>query len=219
MTAPTSVPVPATDPPTAPPVAAPAVASAVTPTAGPAVTPTAPPAAPPTAPPVVAPRVLGGPLRVLASARWPERPGDELPAIAGFVESSFSPLVAETAERCLRARYGPPPAAGAPRTALLLVSPSGDTGTADALARATADGRRVAPLLFFQSNPNAVLGHVAARWQLDGPVVALGPGFDGEREPHDRAALLIEDGDADQVLVVTAVQGPPDHATAVLLAP
>ncbi|WP_209439503.1 hypothetical protein [Kitasatospora phosalacinea] len=169
--------------------------------------------------PVAAPRVLAGPLRVLASARWPERPGDELPAIAGFVESAFSPLVAETAERCLRARYGPPPATGAPRTALLLVSPSGDTGTADALARANAAGQRVAPLLFFQSNPNAVLGHVAARWQLDGPVVALGPGFETERELHDRAALLIEDGDADQVLAVTAVQGPPDRATAVLLAP
>ncbi|BAJ32271.1 MULTISPECIES: hypothetical protein [Kitasatospora] len=124
-----------------------------------------------------------------------------------------------TAERCLRARYGAPPAAGAPRTALLLASPTGDTGTADALARATAAGLRVPPLLFFQSNPNAVLGHVAARWQLDGPVVALGPGFEDERELHDRAALLIEDGDAEQVLVITAVQGPPDHATAVLLAP
>ncbi|WP_282203509.1 hypothetical protein [Kitasatospora fiedleri] len=169
--------------------------------------------------PSAAPRVLAGPLRVLAAARWPDRPGDELPAIAGFVESSFSPLVAETAERCLRAHYGPPPAAGAPRTALLLASPSGDTGTADALARATAAGQRVAPLLFFQSNPNAVLGHLAARWQLDGPVVALGPGFREERELHERAALLIEDGDAEQVLAITAVQGPPDRATAVLLAP
>ncbi|ROR37383.1 hypothetical protein [Kitasatospora cineracea] len=165
------------------------------------------------------PRVLAGPLRVLAAARWPDGPEDELPAIAGFVESAFSPLVAEVAERCLRARYGAPPAVGAPRTALLLASPSGDTGTADALARATAAGQRVAPLLFFQSNPNAVLGHVAARWQVDGPVVALGPGFPDGPELHERAALLIEDGDAEQVLLITAVQGPPDRATAVLLAP
>ncbi|WP_211272872.1 hypothetical protein [Kitasatospora setae] len=179
----------------------------------------APYATPPVPAPASAPRLLAGPLRVLAAARWPDGPADELPAIAGFVESAFSPLVAETAERCLRARYGAPPAAGAPRTALLLASPTGDTGTADALARATAAGLRVPPLLFFQSNPNAVLGHVAARWQLDGPVVALGPGFEDERELHDRAALLIEDGDAEQVLVITAVQGPPDHATAVLLAP
>ncbi|RKE22658.1 hypothetical protein [Streptomyces sp. TLI_171] len=171
------------------------------------------------APPVAAPRVLDGPLRVLAEAAWPDRPDDELPPIAGFVESSFSPLVAETAERCLRRRYGPPPAAGAPRTALLLASPTGDTGTADALGRATGTGRRVAPLLFFQSNPNAVLGHLAARWQLDGPVVALGPGFEDPDRLHEQARLLIEDGDADQVLAITAVQGPPDHATAVLLAP
>ncbi|MFJ5229931.1 hypothetical protein ACIQBJ_08495 [Kitasatospora sp. NPDC088391] len=177
---------------------------------------TLPAAAPPSTPP---PRLLDGPLRVLAAARWPERPDDALPPIAGFVESSFSPLVAETAERCLRRHYGPPPAAGAPRTALLLASPTGDTGTADALARATGTGRRVAPLLFFQSNPNAVLGHLAARWQLDGPVVALGPGFEDEAELHEQAKLLIEDGDADQVLAITAAQGPPDRATAVLLAP
>ncbi|MFJ1754126.1 hypothetical protein [Kitasatospora sp. NPDC088134] len=175
------------------------------------------PAAPP--PSELPPRLLDGPLRVLAAARWPERPDDALPPIAGFVESSFSPLVAETAERCLRRHYGPPPAAGAPRTALLLASPTGDTGTADALSLATGTGRRVAPLLFFQSNPNAVLGHLAARWQLDGPVVALGPGFEDEAELHTQARLLIEDGDADQVLAVTAVQGPPDRATAVLLAP
>ncbi|WP_143200068.1 hypothetical protein [Kitasatospora sp. CB01950] len=159
------------------------------------------------------------PLRVLASAAWPERPDDRLPPIAGFVESSFNPLVAETADRCLLRHYGPPPALGAPRTALLLASATGDTGTADALALATTTGRRVPPLLFFQSNPNAVLGHLAARWQLDGPVVALGPGFDTEDELLDRAGLLIEDGDAEQVLLITAAQGPPDRATAALLTP
>ncbi|MFD5559996.1 hypothetical protein [Kitasatospora griseola] len=173
----------------------------------------------PAVPAPLGPRELTGPLRVLASAAWPERPDDRLPAIAGFVESAFNPLVAETADRCLRRHYGPPPALDPPRTALLLASPTGDTGTADALAGATATGRRVPPLLFFQSNPNAVLGHLAARWQLDGPVVALGPGFDSDTELHDRARLLIEDGDAEQVLLITAVQGPPDHATAVLLAP
>ncbi|MFF2624512.1 hypothetical protein ACFVUN_01930 [Kitasatospora griseola] len=173
----------------------------------------------PAVPAPLGPRELTGPLRVLASAAWPERPDDRLPAIAGFVESAFNPLVAETADRCLCRHYGPLPALDPPRTALLLASPTGDTGTADALAGATATGRRVPPLLFFQSNPNAVLGHLAARWQLDGPVVALGPGFDSDTELHDRARLLIEDGDADQVLLITAVQGPPDHATAVLLAP
>ncbi|MFG2818138.1 hypothetical protein ACGFX4_01815 [Kitasatospora sp. NPDC048365] len=158
-------------------------------------------------------------LRVLARARWPEGPDDTLPRIAGFAASSFSPLVAETADRCLRARYGHPPAAGAPRTALLLASPGGDLATADALAEAVAAGGRVPPLLFYQSNPNAVLGHLAARWGLDGPVVALGPGFEEERHLHDQARLLIDDGEAEQVLAVTAHQGPPDRATAALLAP
>ncbi len=43
---------------------------------------------------------------ILASASWPQAAGDQLPPIAGFVTSSFSPLVAELAERCLRGYFG-----------------------------------------------------------------------------------------------------------------
>ncbi len=157
-------------------------------------------------------------IRVLARAEWPGESGEELPRIAGFVASSFSPLVAETAERCLSRVYGTPPAAG-PRTAVLLASASGDLGTARAIEEAVAQRRRVPPLLFFQSNPNAVLGHIAARWQLTGPVVALGPGADGEAAALAEAALLLADGDAEQVLVIAAEQGdgPGEHDSAVAL--
>lgn len=68
----------------------------------------------------------------------------------------------------------------------------------------------MAPLLFFQSNPNAVLGLVAARWKLTGPVVAVSPlgTVPGEMPPDalELAALLLADGDADQVLVIAAEQ-------------
>ena len=67
--------------------------------------------------------------------------------------------------------------------------------------------------MFFQAVPNAVAGHVAARWGLDGPVVCVGDADAGV----DVAGVLIEDGDADQVLVVRVEQGP-DRAEAVLLA-
>ncbi|MFE3234330.1 hypothetical protein ACFXKJ_19715 [Kitasatospora indigofera] len=160
-------------------------------------------------------------LRILAEGRWPgpEALDDSdravapaLPPLPGFAASSFNPLVAETAERCLRAHFGPAdaPDRAPSRTALLLASGGGDRATARAIDAAATSGRRVPPLLFFQSNPNAVLGLVAARWKLTGPVVAVSPpgSVPGEVPPDalELAALLLSDGDADQVLVLAAEQ-------------
>ena len=165
-------------------------------------------------------------LTVLARAHWPGPADDGLPPIAGFTASSFNPLVAEAAERCLSAYYGPAPGPGPSRTALLLTSGSGDLATAAAIDAAAADtGRRMPPLLFFQSNPNAVLGHIAARWQLTGPVVATAPAAPAApggvpADALELAELLLDDGDADQVLLISAEQaaGPDrDHAVALLL--
>lgn len=162
-------------------------------------------------------------LRILAGARRPA-PGLDgpPPPLPGFAASGFNPLVADTAERCLRAHHGEPPAAG--RTALLLASASGDLDTARAIEHSAEPGQRTGPLLFFQSNPNAVLGHIAARWGLTGPVVAICPAGAAApgRVPADArelAALLLADGDADRVLVIAAEQtADGDHATAVLYA-
>jgi beta-ketoacyl synthase-like protein len=161
---------------------------------------------------------------VLARGEWPAGPADELPAIAGFVQSSFSPLVAEAARRCLTARYGAPPATTG-HTGVVLASVTGDTATADAVAAALAAGRRVPPLLFFQSNPNAVVGYVTGLWGLFGPVVCLSPARDADPDADalDAAALLLDDGAADEVLVVTADlarrRDERDHAVAVLVGP
>jgi hypothetical protein len=159
---------------------------------------------------------------VLASAAWPAGPDDELPAIPGFIVSSFNPLVAEVAERCLRAAHGAPPAdpARGVRTGVVLVSARGDTGTADAVDTAVRAGRRVAPLLFFQSNPNAVVGYVTARWRLAGPLVCLSPAGGAVADGLAAAELLLQTGDAAEVLVIAAdqaVQGGPDHAVALLI--
>jgi 3-oxoacyl-(acyl-carrier-protein) synthase len=156
---------------------------------------------------------------VLARAQWPADDADtELPAVAGFIESAFSPLVAAVAERCLASYFGDPPTALArgERTAIALATSTGDLTTAAAVAAAAQAGRRVPPLLFYQSNPNAVAGYVAARWGLAGPIVCTMPGSAaGEHrrgdltsralaEAHACAALLIEDGDADAALVIAA---------------
>ncbi|MFJ9695995.1 beta-ketoacyl synthase N-terminal-like domain-containing protein [Kitasatospora sp. NPDC101183] len=160
-------------------------------------------------------------LRVLAETHAPDAAAP-VPPLPGFAASGFNPLVAHAADRCLGALHGQPPAPG--RTALLLASTTGDRATARAIDEAAGAGRRAAPLLFFQSNPNAVLGHIAARWGLTGPVVAIRP---AEAVPGripadalDHAALLIEDGDADRVLVVAAEEtaGGGHVAAAALLA-
>jgi hypothetical protein len=177
-------------------------------------------------------------LRVLSYARWPQAEDDTLPQIAGFIVSSFNPLVAEVAERALRSRAAPRASREAEddddsilsrtatrRTAIVLASVGGDRATAAALAEAVRTERRVPPLLFFQSNPNAVLGHIAARHRLTGPLVCISPPTErGDGIPAaalDEADLLLRDGDADEVLLIAAEQGvtPDEHdrAEAVLV--
>jgi hypothetical protein len=157
----------------------------------------------------------GAGLTVSSSASWPETGADAVVTpLAGFIESNFSPLLAEVAGRALRGRAVPP--APGQVTAVVMVSALGDVTTAARVATAVDAGRRVSPLLFFQSVPNAVAGYLAARWHLTGPVVCVsGPGAG-----LDVAALLIDDADADDVLVVRvdlAVTGGGDHAAAILV--
>jgi 3-oxoacyl-(acyl-carrier-protein) synthase len=156
---------------------------------------------------------------VLARSQWPARPRTVLPAIPGFIVSTFSPLAAELAQRCLRQHFGDPPAdvERGRRTAIVLASTTGDIATAAAIASAVDHGRAVPPLLFYQSNPNAVAGHIAARWGLAGPVVCTIPARDGLADALDSAALLIEGGEADAALVVLADQGGPDGDSGVAM--
>ncbi|MFE2911191.1 hypothetical protein ACFXI0_06895 [Kitasatospora indigofera] len=175
-------------------------------------------------------------LRVLSSAQWPESAEDRAaPAIAGFVVSSFSPLAAEAARRCLlrgpASDPGPGPAsdpapapgrpedAGRPVTAVVVVSPLGDLAGAAHVAEAVDEGARIGPLLFFQAVPNAVAGHVAARWQLTGPVVCVAD----TATAMTVSALLLADGDAEEALLIRVDQAHtpdgPDRAAAVLLGP
>lgn len=159
---------------------------------------------------------------VLAAAAWPQSPSDVAPpAVAGFVASSFSPLAAEVARRCLDRRAAATTCAAevaSPCTAVIIASSLGDLAGARHVAQAVDAGARVGPLLFFQCVPNAVAGHIAARSGLAGPVICLGK----VQSALDAAALLIEDADADEVLVIRVDQAVTaderDRAEAVLLA-
>lgn len=174
-------------------------------------------------------------LTVLAEAHWPE-PGDgDPPALPGFVLSPFNPLVAAVADRCLTRRHGsrPAPAAVGEETALVLISASGDRTSTGYVRHTVAAGGRPGPLLFYQSVPNSVAGHVAARWGLGGPVICLCPVGDADALGREEAAALLHAGEATEVLLVrveepfTADGGeapPPDRrerptASALLLGP
>ena len=68
-------------------------------------------------------------LAVLSSATWPETDTDvKVPALPGFVESNFSPLLAEVAGRALRGRDQPP--APGTVTAFVIVTALGDVTSA-----------------------------------------------------------------------------------------
>jgi hypothetical protein len=99
----------------------------------------------------------------------------------------------------------------------------GDVTTADAVADALRAGTRVPPLLFFQSNPNAVVGYLTARWGLSGPVACTIPLGDAMTDARRSASLLIAGGDADAALIIVADQaravGETDHGVALLVGP
>ncbi len=165
--------------------------------------------------------------------RWPAGAHEQLPVLPGFVLSSFSPLVAAAADGCLSEYYAQPSvsATSRQRTAVLLVSRSGDLASADHVSRTVNEGRRLGPLFFFQSVPNSVIGQIAAHWGLGGPVVCISPVGDPLADAMTEAALLLEDGDADEVLVIILEQAatgaqaggetgdePTDRAHALVLA-
>ncbi len=159
-----------------------------------------------------------GDLVVLARSAWPARPPVALPPVPGFIVSSFSPLAAHLAELCLLQYFGSPPAdpERGRQIAVVLASTTGDLATAAAVARAVDQGRPVPPLLFYQSNPNAVAGHIAARWGLEGPVTCTISAGRGLADAVGSAALLIEGAEAAAALVILADQGRPDDSGAMM---
>ncbi|GAB2620133.1 hypothetical protein GCM10027168_60250 [Streptomyces capparidis] len=170
---------------------------------------------------------------VLAEGGWPG-PDDTgpPPPLTGFVVSGFSPMAAAAADRCLERVHGAPGAPGealrrrAERTAIVLGSRGGDLETHTATAAAVDAGRPAAPLLFFQSVPNAVVGHIAKRWGLAGPVICFSPddaAGDPLGEALDITRALVAGGDADEALVLLVEQvgpdGGPGGARALLVRP
>ena len=144
--------------------------------------------------------------RVLHRVDWPA--GATPPVVPGFIHSDFSPVIVAVAEMCLSQ------APAEQRTAVIVVSSSGDLASAAHVAQVVAEGKRVGPLFFFQSVPNSIAGYVAARWELHGPVVCLSPAGDPMAAAVDEAELLFDDGACERALVVVVEQDGDAAVTA-----
>ncbi|MGQ0839512.1 hypothetical protein [Actinokineospora sp.] len=126
----------------------------------------------------------------------------DLPPVAWFVQSRFIPLVRHTLARCLD-EAGRPDGAG---VGMVLASVLGDTTTADLASAAVAIGRKPQPLLFYQSVPNSVVGHVATEYGITGPLTCLAGGAELYDDAVETVELMFADG-VDRVLLAYAELG------------
>lgn len=130
--------------------------------------------------------------------------------VPGFVESTFNPLVHEVARRCLAEQPG-----DGTRTALLLGSTVGDSGTTDLASRLMIGGQVSNPLLFMQATANAILGYLSKEFGITGPLIAMSALTDLGSALLDTANILLDDEELDRVLVVGVEQAGSDRTTAV----
>jgi len=130
--------------------------------------------------------------------------------VPGFVESTFNPLIHEVARRCLAERPG-----DGTRTALLLGSTVGDSGTTDLASRLMIGGQVSNPLLFMQATANAILGYLSKEFGITGPLIAMSALTDLGSALLDTANVLLDDEELDRVLIVGVEQAGSDRTTAV----
>lgn len=141
---------------------------------------------------------------------------EDLPAIPGFAESAFSPLVDEVVRRCLGEEdaTGILGVAGA-ETGLVLGTGFGDVVTHDLASERLARGRPPNPLLFYQAVPTSVLGHVCSRYGITGPVQCLSLNGDFAPQLLATADAVLATEDVRQILVVAVELGPTPRTLAV----
>jgi 3-oxoacyl-(acyl-carrier-protein) synthase len=125
--------------------------------------------------------------------------GPDAPSVSGFIESAFSPLAYEAVRQCLTEAKAE---ADGSRTAIVLASVMGDSGTLDLGSRLLVAGEVSNPLLFIQSTANAILGRLSIDFAITGPLISLSAAGDLAAGLLATADLLLADGDVDRVVAV-----------------
>ena len=141
----------------------------------------------------------------------PPAPSPAPEPLPGFVESDFNPLISFAVRGALAAAGEPP----APDTGMVLVTSFGDTETADAASRRLAAGRPASPLLFYQSIPNSILGHLGREFGMTGPITCVSAGSRLLSEGLTLAESLLDEGAAGDVLLVGVDLAPNERVRAV----
>jgi 3-oxoacyl-(acyl-carrier-protein) synthase len=122
----------------------------------------------------------------------------EAPPVPGFIESQFSPLVKAVVDACVTEAGGVP----GERTGILLVTTFGDSTTTDTASRRQLAGQVHNPLLFYQSVPTSILGHVTREHRITGPICCISVLDSPISQALEMAAMMIADGDIEQVLLI-----------------
>jgi 3-oxoacyl-(acyl-carrier-protein) synthase len=139
------------------------------------------------------------------------------PRVSGFVESTFSPLVYEAVRQCLAEESGAGDrtvAQDGARTAIVLASTMGDSGTLDLGSRLLVAGETNNALLFMQSTANAILGRLSVDFAITGPLMAVSAAGDLAADLLAAADVLLAAGDVDRVILVGVELAGTERTTA-----
>ncbi|APU13369.1 MULTISPECIES: hypothetical protein [Actinoalloteichus] len=149
-----------------------------------------------------------------AAAGLPGAAERALPPLPGFAMSRFSPLVAETARRLLRAAAARAPIDGG-ATGIVLATLFGDSTTVDQHTRRQLRGLPHNPLFFYESVHSAGVGMVGIEHGISGPVSCLSLRRDFTAEALASADLQLDDDGVEQVLLIGVELAPTERTRAV----
>lgn len=125
----------------------------------------------------------------------------DVPAVRGFVRSTFNPLIYYSAKQAAEAS-GIASELPAERKGILLGSLFVDALTEEETWRDLIQGKKLSPIMFPQSVPSSVIGYLAKELNIHGPMSCMGARRNGLRLLLQQAIDWIEDDEADAVIVV-----------------
>ncbi len=136
---------------------------------------------------------------------------DVAPPVAGFVGSSFNPIVYSCLKTLAAGAGIPQPA----RTAVVLGSGLGDAWTLDAASQCVVQGGRVSATLFYQSVPVSILGYAARELGIQGGLLSVSGLPDPWHEALEFSRCLLQAGEVRAVILLVAATPGSERAQAI----
>jgi len=124
---------------------------------------------------------------------------DSLKPLRGFVRSNFNPLVYHSAVRAYEKAQLEP--LSAERKGILLGSLFTDAITEEESMKDLVQGKRLSPIMFPQSVPNAIVSVIAKQLEIHGPMSCVSVSRNSIFQLLDQASIWLDDDDVDVVLI------------------